>query len=111
MARLVNLGAGLGLARGERCEGVKKGCIKKQETRLNFYDTNVIIGGDLKWAANNENAEEGIELLAQGSAHIGRTIKKNCAKSIDMSLLITEMLIYPDSLGGRFLEASYTCFD
>ncbi len=39
MAKLVNLGAGLDLARGERCEGVKKGCIKKQETRLNFYGT------------------------------------------------------------------------
>ncbi len=70
----------------------------------------MIIGGDLKYAGNNENVEEGIELLAKCSAHIGRTIK-NCAKSIGMSLLITEMLIYPGSLGGRFLEASYTCFD
>ncbi len=40
---------------------------------------------------------------------------ENCAKSTGMSLLLTEMLIYvddldlrsyPDSLGGRFLEAS-----
>ncbi len=31
IAKLVNLGAGMDLARGERCEGVKKeGCIKKQ---------------------------------------------------------------------------------
>ncbi len=40
MAKLVNLGAGMDLARGERCEGVKKeGCIKKQDTRLIFYAT------------------------------------------------------------------------
>ncbi len=40
MAKLVNLGAGMDLARGERGEGVKKeGCIKKQDTRLNFYVT------------------------------------------------------------------------
>ncbi len=58
--------------------GCEKSSIKKQETRLNFYGTNVIIGGDLKYAANNENVEEGIELLAQGSAHIGRTIQKLC---------------------------------
>ncbi len=57
---------------------MKKGCIKKQETRLNLYGTNVIIGGDLKYAASNENVEEGIEFLAQGSAHIGRTIKNLC---------------------------------
>ncbi len=56
MAKLVNLGAGMDLAMGERCEGVKKeGCIKKQDTRLNFYVTTMIIGGDLKCAANNEN--------------------------------------------------------
>ncbi len=55
-----------------------EGCIKKQETRLNFYGTNVIIGGDLKYSPNNENMEEGIELLAQCLAHIGRTIKKLC---------------------------------
>ncbi len=56
MVRLVNLGTGMHLARGERCEGVKKeGSIKKQDTRLNFYVTNMIIGGDLKYAVNNEN--------------------------------------------------------
>ncbi len=37
MAKLVNFCAGMDLARGERCEGVKKeSCIKKQNTRLNF---------------------------------------------------------------------------
>ncbi len=56
MAKWVNVGAGMGLARGERCKGVKKeGCIKKQDTRLNFYVITMIIGGDLKYAANNEN--------------------------------------------------------
>ncbi len=35
MAILVNLGAGMDLARVERCEGVKtEGCIKKQRTHL-----------------------------------------------------------------------------
>ncbi len=35
MAILVNLGAGMDLARVERCEDVKKeGCIKKQSTHL-----------------------------------------------------------------------------
>ncbi len=57
MAKLVNLGAGLDLARGERCEDVKKGCIKKQETRFNLYGTNVIIGGDLcAGCVNGEDA-------------------------------------------------------
>ncbi len=55
MVELLNLGAGMDLARGERCEGVKKGCIKKQNTRLHFYVTYMIIGRDLKYAANNEN--------------------------------------------------------
>ncbi len=56
MAKLVNLGAGMNLAGGERCEGVKKvGCIKKQNTRLYFYVTDVIIGGDLECASSNEN--------------------------------------------------------
>ncbi len=37
MAKLVNLGKGIDLVRGERCEGVKKeGRIKKQNTRLYF---------------------------------------------------------------------------
>ncbi len=56
IAKLVNLGAGMHLARGERREGVKKeGCIKKQDTHLNFYVTSMINGRDLKYAANNEN--------------------------------------------------------
>ncbi len=56
MTKLVNLGAGMDLARGERCEGVKKeGCIKKQNTRLYFYVTDMIIGGDLECASSNEN--------------------------------------------------------
>ncbi len=54
MAKLVNLYAGMDLARGERCEGVKKGCIKKQNTRLNFYVINMIIGRDLKCVSINE---------------------------------------------------------
>ncbi len=54
MVKLVNLCAGMDLARGERCEGVQKGCIKKQNTRLDFYVINMIVGGDLKCAANNE---------------------------------------------------------
>ncbi len=37
------------LARGERCEGVKKeSCIKKQDTQPNFCIANMIIAGDLK---------------------------------------------------------------
>ncbi len=56
MAKLVNLGAGMDLARGERCKGVKKvGYIKKQNTRLYFYVTDMIIGGDLECASSNEN--------------------------------------------------------
>ncbi len=56
MTKLLKLGAGMDLTRGERCEGVKKeGCIKKQDIRLNLYVTTMIIGGDLKYAANNEN--------------------------------------------------------
>ncbi len=56
MAKLVNFCAGMHLARGERCEGVKKeGCIKKQDTQLNVCVTNMIIGGNLKYALNNDN--------------------------------------------------------
>ncbi len=37
------------LASVERCEGVKKeDCIKNQNTRVYFYVTNIIIGGDLE---------------------------------------------------------------
>ncbi len=50
-----NFCAGIDLARGERCEGVKKeGCIKKQDIPLNSCIINMINGGDLKCAANNE---------------------------------------------------------
>ncbi len=56
MAKLLNLGAGMDLARVERCEGVKKeSCIKKQDTQPNFCIANMIIGGDLKYAVNNGN--------------------------------------------------------
>ncbi len=56
MATLLNLGAGMDLARGERCEGVKKeSCIKRQDTQPNFCIANMIIGGDLKYAVNNGN--------------------------------------------------------
>ncbi len=56
MAKLVSLGAGVDQTRVERCQGVKKeGCIKKQSTRLYFYVTNIIIGGDLECAAKKEN--------------------------------------------------------
>ncbi len=56
MAKLVNLGAGRDLTRGERCEGMKKeGCIKKQDTQRNVCVTNMIIGGNLKYVVNNEN--------------------------------------------------------
>ncbi len=56
MAKLVNLGTGVDLARDERCEGVKKeGCIKDQDTRLNLFDTTMVIVG-----------------------YVGRTIRKLC---------------------------------
>ncbi len=77
MAKLLNLGAGMDLARGERCEGVKKeSCIKKQDTQLNFCITKMIIRGDLKYAVNNGNMSGDIELLARSLAHVGRTIRK-----------------------------------
>ncbi len=56
MAKLLNFGAGMDLARGERCKGVKKeSYIKKKDTQLNLCITNMIIGGDLKYAVNNGN--------------------------------------------------------
>ncbi len=56
MAMLVNLGAGMELERGQRCECVKKeGCTKKQNTHLNFYVTNLIIGEGFEFAASNDN--------------------------------------------------------
>ncbi len=55
-AILVNLGVGMNLARGERFEVVRKeGFIKKQNIRLMFSATNIIIGIDLKFKANKEN--------------------------------------------------------
>ncbi len=57
MAILVNLGARMDLARGERFEGVKKlGFIKKQQILLMFPVTNIMIGIDLKFTANKENS-------------------------------------------------------
>ncbi len=56
MVILVNLGAGMDLARGESVEGVKKvGFIKKQNIRPMFSVTYIIIGIDLKFTANKEN--------------------------------------------------------
>ncbi len=70
IAKLVNWGTGMDLARGDRCDGVTKGgLIKKQNTRLNFYVTNMIIGGDSECAANNETLYVDTELLAQGLAY------------------------------------------
>ncbi len=57
MTILVNLGAGMDLARGERFEGVKKeGFIMKQQILLMFPVTNIMIGIDLKFTANKENS-------------------------------------------------------
>ncbi len=54
-AQIVNLGAGMDLARGERFDGVKKeGFIKKRNIRLMFSVTNIIIRLDLKFTANKE---------------------------------------------------------
>ncbi len=56
MAKLVKLGAGMDLTRVEWCKDVKKeGSIKKQSTRLYFYVTNIIMGGNSECAPNNEN--------------------------------------------------------
>ncbi len=51
MAILATLGAKIDLARGESFEGF----IKKQNIRLMFSVTNIIIGIDLKFTANKEN--------------------------------------------------------
>ncbi len=54
-AQIVNLGAGMDLARGNRFEGVKKeGFIKKRNLRLMFSVTNIITGIDLRFTANKE---------------------------------------------------------
>ncbi len=55
ISAIVNLGAGIGLARGDRFEGVKKeGFIKKRNIRLMFSVTNIITGIGLKFTANKE---------------------------------------------------------
>ncbi len=56
MAILVTLEAEIDLAMGESFEDVKKvGFIKKQNIRLMFSVTNIIIGIDLKFTANKDN--------------------------------------------------------
>ncbi len=55
-AQVVNLGAGMDLARGDRFEFVKnEGFSKKRNIRLMFSVTNIMIGIDLKFTANKEN--------------------------------------------------------
>ncbi len=52
---MVNLGAEMDQARGERFEGVKKeGFIKKRNIRLMFAVTNIMIRIDFKFTANKE---------------------------------------------------------
>ncbi len=56
MAILVDLGAGMDLARAESLEGVKKWVfVKKQNILPMFSVTYIIIGIDLKFTANKEN--------------------------------------------------------
>ncbi len=70
--QIVNLGAGMDLARGNCFEGVKKeGFIKKRNIRLTFSVTNIITGIDLKFTANKEKLQGDTDLLVQGSAHAG----------------------------------------
>ncbi len=71
-AQIVNLGAGMDLARGDRFEGVKKaGFIKKRNIRLMFSVTSKITGIHLKFTANKEKMQGDTDLLVQGSAHAG----------------------------------------
>ncbi len=49
MAKLVNVGAGIDLARSERLK--KEGCTEKQNTRLYFHVTNMIIAQGLAQAS------------------------------------------------------------
>ncbi len=63
---MVSLDAEIDLARGESFEGF----IKKQNIRLIFSVTNIIIGIDLKFTANKEKKDD-TDLLVQGSAHAG----------------------------------------
>ncbi len=73
------------LAIGERCEGVKKeGCIRIQK----------VVG---------DYSASGMFMPVERF--------ENVTKWSGMSLLITEIFIYPGSLGSPFLAASYTCFD
>ncbi len=54
-AQIVNVGAGMDLARGDRFEGIKKeGFIRKRNIRLMFSVTNIITGIDLRFTANKE---------------------------------------------------------
>ncbi len=72
---MVNLGAGMDPARGERFEGVKKGgFIRKRNIRLMLSVTYIMIGIDFKFTANNEKTQGDTDLLVQGSAHAGRMI-------------------------------------
>ncbi len=53
---MVNLGAGMDLARGERFEAVKKeGFVKKRNIPMMFSVTNIMIRIDLKFTANKEH--------------------------------------------------------
>ncbi len=71
-AQIVNLGAGMDQARGDRFEGVKKeGFIKKRNIRLMFSVTNIITGIDVRFTANKEKMQGDTDLLVQGSAHAG----------------------------------------
>ncbi len=55
ISKLVNLGAGMDLERGERCEGVKnEGFIKKRNIYVTYCVTNMVTGRDLECAVNNE---------------------------------------------------------
>ncbi len=57
MAILVNLGAGMGLAKGELFEGVKRGFYQETTNSSEFFPvTNIMIGIDLKFTANKENS-------------------------------------------------------
>ncbi len=54
-AQIVDVGAGMDLARGDRFEGVKKeDFIRKRNIRLMFSVTDIITGIDLRFTANKE---------------------------------------------------------
>ncbi len=74
-AQVVNCGAGMDLATGDRYEGGKtEGFIKKRDIRLMFSVTNMMIGIDLKFTANKEKMQGNTDLLEQDSAHAGKMI-------------------------------------